>query len=348
MLSREKTMEKLLEFEENELKFKELHMNHKRDDLLKEFREDFDNFKLCKDIKKLFLADEEWYSLLINYHYPRVFLQPEGIMMKRQRRYHLPFLHVHEHFELSFVIKGECIHTVNSEEIIVKEGEFVIITPGNIHSVYAPKDDCIIINLLVNKEVMKRLLKEFPNEKDIVMQSLKPISGIYGAACVCFSDKTGFVSDSIIRLCMNLLDNSNYQNQFEYAVLTEIFCFCLRENCVKKIYEETVNCIDEILDIISYIKGNYRNITLDDLANQFNFNSQYMCRLIKKNTGKTFKQLLTDFRMREACTMLQNTSLRIIDIANEVGYSSEEHFIRVFTIYNKLTPSEYRKVKKNQ
>ena len=99
---------------------------------------------------------------------------------------------------------------------------------------------------------------------------------------------------------------------------------------------------------MSYIKGNYRNITLDDLSNQFNFNSQYMCRLIKKNTGKTFKQLLTDFRMREACTMLQNTSLRIIDIANEVGYSSEEHFIRVFTTYNKLTPNEYRKVKKNQ
>lgn len=104
----------------------------------------------------------------------------------------------------------------------------------------------------------------------------------------------------------------------------------------------------DIKNIISYIGMHYQeNITLTNLANYFHFSSVYLSRFIKKHTGYTFTELLTNTRMYHAACLLRETNLRNADIADRIGMNDERYFGQVFQKTFGMSPVEYRKNKKD-
>ena len=65
-------------------------------------------------------------------------------------------------------------------------------------------------------------------------------------------------------------------------------------------------------------------------------------RIIKNETGSTFKNLLEEKRMNEACFLLKNTPLNIEDIALHAGYENLSFFYRLFQRKYGMTPRDYR------
>ena len=61
----------------------------------------------------------------------------------------------------------------------------------------------------------------------------------------------------------------------------------------------------------------------------------------------SFKDYLTDYRINEAAKLLLNTNDRIVDISVAVGYKNSDYFIRRFIEIKGMTPSQYRRQKKN-
>ncbi len=49
-------------------------------------------------------------------------------------------------------------------------------------------------------------------------------------------------------------------------------------------------------------------------------------------------------RMAAAETLLRNSSLKITEISNRIGYSSIEHFSNAFKKFYKVSPGQYRKI----
>lgn len=87
----------------------------------------------------------------------------------------------------------------------------------------------------------------------------------------------------------------------------------------------------------------YRDLTLDALAKQVKLGKRQTERLLKKHYNKTFQQKRTEARMSAACILLQDSKKGIAAIAEELGYSSPEHFTNAFkNIYN-MTPTAFRK-----
>ena len=78
------------------------------------------------------------------------------IAMARHIRYHPPFLHSHQFYELIYQIEGTSRHTINNMAVNLKEGDIFIIPPGPIHSVEV-FDDSIIINLLLKVNALMML-----------------------------------------------------------------------------------------------------------------------------------------------------------------------------------------------
>ncbi len=78
------------------------------------------------------------------------------------------------------------------------------------------------------------------------------------------------------------------------------------------------------------------------MALDYHFTEPYLSKYIKRNTGKTFGELVRDVRLKKACYLLRTTNMRIGDISSHVGYPNLEHFVRVFRKEYNLTPSEYR------
>lgn len=84
-------------------------------------------------------------------------------------------------------------------------------------------------------------------------------------------------------------------------------------------------------------------MTLEQIAAKFHYTPEYTSRLIKSTTGKTFTQILQQVRLEKAQVLLQDTNLSIANIANQIGYETPEHFIRIFKKQMHLTPTEYRR-----
>lgn len=97
-----------------------------------------------------------------------------------------------------------------------------------------------------------------------------------------------------------------------------------------------------------YIERNYdKQLTVNDLAEQFHLNHNYFSTLFKKETGQTVINYLTAIRMREACRLLSNTTTSASDISKMIGYENLNYFYKIFKKYMGLTPVSYREQKGN-
>ena len=68
--------------------------------------------------------------------------------------------------------------------------------------------------------------------------------------------------------------------------------------------------------------------------------------MFQKKHGQSFKDYLTSYRISKAEGLLMNTELKIVDIAEKVGYKDTDYFIKKFIEANGCTPSKYRKNKR--
>lgn len=63
----------------------------------------------------------------------------------------------------------------------------------------------------------------------------------------------------------------------------------------------------------------------------------------KELYGSSLQRFCTDIRMRKAVDMLQNSSLAIAEVAEELGYSEPTNFTAAFSRYVGQLPSDFRK-----
>ncbi len=85
------------------------------------------------------------------------------------------------------------------------------------------------------------------------------------------------------------------------------------------------------------------DISLDELAAEARLSPFHFARMFKQSVGVPPRVYLTRLRMERACELLASTDLPVTEIAQEVGYSSNQVLARVFTKHQRMSPTEYRR-----
>ena len=94
---------------------------------------------------------------------------------------------------------------------------------------------------------------------------------------------------------------------------------------------------------IEYISANYSYpITVEDIANYVGLSRSHLFRSFETVIGQSPKEFLTDFRMRQACYLLEYTNLSITAIANSIGFDNSLYFSKTFHKLKGMSPKEYR------
>jgi two-component system response regulator YesN len=98
-----------------------------------------------------------------------------------------------------------------------------------------------------------------------------------------------------------------------------------------------------IRSALSFIEEEHANdLTLTLIAERLFVNPNYLSSLFKSETGSTFTNQLTRVRMDKAKELLSKTNLKIYQISEQVGYSDQAHFSRVFKAVEGIRPYEFR------
>jgi AraC family transcriptional regulator len=85
------------------------------------------------------------------------------------------------------------------------------------------------------------------------------------------------------------------------------------------------------------------DISLDELAAEARLSPFHFARMFKQSVGVPPRVYLTRLRMERTCELLETTDLSVTEIAQEVGYSSNQVLARVFMKHQHMSPTDYRR-----
>jgi len=96
--------------------------------------------------------------------------------------------------------------------------------------------------------------------------------------------------------------------------------------------------------IFKYVNKNFQNhIALDEIADVVSMTVPAFCRYFKKATGKTFTELVNEYRVVHATKLLNESQMSIADVCFECGFNNFSHFNKQFNEITGKSASQYRK-----
>jgi AraC-like DNA-binding protein len=107
--------------------------------------------------------------------------------------------------------------------------------------------------------------------------------------------------------------------------------------------------IPQLETVFQFIEENYsRSISLKDVAMAMGYCPSYLTDLVRRHTGQTVNHWIIKRRIALACSLLEDTSLSVNQIALDVGYQNEGHFFRQFRQHCHMPPLAWRKSKQRR
>lgn len=97
-------------------------------------------------------------------------------------------------------------------------------------------------------------------------------------------------------------------------------------------------------DIRRFIDSNYfdANINLNTVAEHFHLSPSYLSRKFREQYQKSVVDYLYEVRICHSITLLDDTDLKIADIAQMTGFVDSNAFIRIFKKLKGTTPGKYK------
>lgn len=271
-----------------------------------------------------------------------------NIAVHRHWRYFHNSYHSHSYVEIMYMFSGSGLNSVEGVVTQMSEGD-ICVMPHNVFHIFEVNGDGVLVNIIVRPRFLEYLFTEkfpFPSKTGDFFRSV--CTGNSYPKCMyikSYEDSDTSVCEYLSQLLCTYYDSGVCSQTEEESWLTLAFAKIISGD------ESTVHISDlmcaknlPIVPILTHIRNNYTQITLDILAEKFNYTKSYICRLIKSQTGKTFSEHVTDMRLSRACELLRCSDAAVSSIAYEIGYNSIEYFNRCFKQNKKVSPTEYRNI----
>lgn len=250
--------------------------------------------------------------------------------------------HTHDFLELAFVLSGEAKHETEGFKAIIRAGDYFIVDYGAAHEYAKISDEPFtVLNVLFRPEFIDKslvfcrsftaLLKNYLIKINLDENAKNPFGGV-------FHDSDGEVG----RLLSSMLD----EYEREQVGYLEILRSRLIELLI--VTARKTAAVEPPQTPVSYAaRAITENVssppTLYEIASRFGYSIPYVSALFKKETGKRYRDYVAEKRVEEACRLLANTDLRIVDVAYECGYSDVNHFFEIFKRLVGSSPAAFRK-----
>ncbi len=249
--------------------------------------------------------------------------------------------HWHNSLEIILPVKDCYYACVNEVTHCIREGEIFFIPPGELHSVYPPA---------YSKGV--RFIYMFDIDTLTHLKDFSGIQPLLSAPVHLSKEKTPEIYKELFDLLMQIqieyFSKNLYSELTIYSLLLTLFVK-LGTNYTSRLAPANIQegkqfeYLQQFNDLLAYIDEHYMDaLTLDDMASLMGFSKYHFARLFKNYTGYTFCDYLNHRRINATMKLLPNTELPITQIAMQVGFSSISTFNRLFRVYKKCSPSEYR------
>ena len=229
--------------------------------------------------------------------------------------------HIHEFFEIEFVISGRGVCCIDGHDYAFSDGSIFFLSPINIHEI--KEADAEIFNVMF-----------WCDEGD---ESLF-LPMFYASYCSLVQTNG---EDRRLLYCLLSELVSSYEQDIGYARHL-LICFCKKlEKMLNKSGYKPTGYVQRAL---LYIAENFKNkISLESVAGHIGLAPTYFSYMFRKETGMRFSSYLDNIRFSYAKNLLCFTDRPILEIAQMSGFADYTNFVRRFKKIFGLTPTEFRR-----
>ena len=115
--------------------------------------------------------------------------------------------------------------------------------------------------------------------------------------------------------------------------------FITREEINHSVVKKFMTLLDDYISTKALSDG---LPTVAYFADQCCLSSGYFGNLVRVQTGRTAKDIISDSLLAHAKQMLNDEDLTITTISERLGFDYPQHFVRFFKLRTGMTPKEYR------
>ena len=250
--------------------------------------------------------------------------------------------HRHEYFYFNYAFSGrqDMLSLKYDRRVTLRQGDIYAGQPFAGHAAVPSGSNVLTVSVLIKPDVLFRsFLPSLSGYSDMVNFLLNPTTDSFSQEVIHFSA----TDDMQIRKLMELMVTEYADGKADVQMMLKplVLAFLLQ---VARYYHPTAKKRKHkniSADIMRYISVHIADASLQGIADEFGYHPNYVSNLLKKETGKSFSQLLLEQRMERAFSLLQSTNLPVERVSAMVGYSNPSNFHKAFRRYYNKSPREY-------
>lgn len=252
--------------------------------------------------------------------------------------------HTHDYVEMVYMCAGETRHTVNGTTIVLRAGELLMLGQHARQSIAPAGEGDVAVNFIVRPAFFSGTLSYLGEEETPLRR--------FVVSCLTGKSEAGYLLFRVADVLpiQNLIENLLYTlteqipNRRGILQSTMGLLFAQLMNHTEALQFETPDQ-NAVLSTLRYVEEHYADGSLTAIAARLHYELPYLSRLIRRQTGKNYTELLQEKRLSQAAWLLRNTDRKVDEISLSVGYENISYFHRLFAARFGCSPKKFRDCK---
>lgn len=242
-------------------------------------------------------------------------------------------MHWHQSTELLYCAQGKLEVTLKNQSYVLNESDFLAINPYQLHSTKSPQKNWVLCIQLPLTFLSAITSNQFFHNYVFSANSCKRKSENDCELIKAF-ERTIQLQSAKNNLVTNLKITTEVVNILR--ILTQYY------SKEKNICEDESN-IQFVEELTNFISKNFStDLKFHDLSQNFSYSDGYTSRLIKKNLGTTFSDLLLLIRINKAIDLMNASSKSWLEIAELTGFRTYRNLYNAFYKVYKMSPNQFK------
>ncbi len=250
-----------------------------------------------------------------------------------------------EYYKMICTKKGSATILIDGEEVGISPQSVLIIKPGVVHLLKEKSENLDAALLLFQFSQGETDARDvFTDFKEYLQDEENP-AFLY----VKLSKKNEimYLANRILR------ERTKYQIWCDYltgilmAEMLLLLARVLRAEWEKGAKDRNLKLRELLAMAKDYMDTHFaEDVTLARVAGYVYLSESYFAHSFKDAYGTSPKSYILKVRVEEAQKLLEESDLKISEVASKVGFSSQQRFNEIFRKYTGLTPLKYRQAKR--